>query len=261
MSKKIPANDLIPVVESAMGWPYVSPGSNNSDGIDCSGLLVYAYKHFGQSIYHGSNTIYRQYCYDQQSLTSEKQLVPGMAVFKWNSNTPSKFHDNLGDFQHIGVVTHVRPLRIVHASSAAGKVITDTKLGKWKYCGRLKAVDYGDNATGGEQPMQEYVVHADNGKPVRVREQPYGMVVDQLKVGTRVMGEAPVDGWQEIHYNGKAGYMDARFLLPADAVPVATPTDLGGGAKENTSTKTLSAAEYSRLCEARDILISIVGVG
>ena len=255
---KIPASKLIASVESAMGWPYVSPGSNGPDGIDCSGLLVYAYEQNGASIYHGSNTIYRKCCRDCAKLTSEKQLVPGMVVFKWNANTPKKFNDGLGDFQHIGVVTHVKPLRIVHASSAAGKVIADTKLGKWKYCGYLKAVDYGD--TGGEQPMQEYVVHADNGKPVRVREQPYGMVSDQLKVGTHVMAEAPVDGWQEIHYNGKAGYMMEQFLKPADAAP-ATPTDLGGGAKDSTSYKTLSMAEYNRLCEARDILISIVGVG
>lgn len=144
----IPAEGLIRAVEGAMGWPYVSPGSNDSRGIDCSGLLVYAYTQFGQSIYHGSNTIYRKYCRDTAKLTSEKQLTPGMAVFKWNANTPSKFSDGLGDFQHVGVVTRVKPLRIVHASSAAGKVVADIKLGKWTYCGYLKAVEYGGENMG-----------------------------------------------------------------------------------------------------------------
>lgn len=159
----ISAEALIRSVESAMGWPYVSPGSNNSDGIDCSGLLVYAFRQNGGSIYHGSNTIYRSYLTEKGKLTSAKQLIPGMAVFKWNPNTPAKFHDGLGDFQHVGVVTRVNPLRIVHASSVAGKVIADTKIGKWKFWGKLKGVNYGGDSMGilediakmfGGQPQQ-----------------------------------------------------------------------------------------------------------
>ena len=65
--------------------------------------------------------------------------------FKWNPNTPEKFNAGLGDFQHIGLVTSVNPLRIVHASSAAGCVTTDTKLGKWAYWGWLKDVSKADN--------------------------------------------------------------------------------------------------------------------
>lgn len=157
----IPVDGLIRAVESAMGWPYVSPGSNDRRGIDCSGLLVYAYKQFGQSIYHGSNTIYRKYCRDCKPLTSVKQLRPGMAVFKWNSNTPAKFADGLGDFQHVGVVTGTNPLRIVHASSAAGKVIADTKIGKWRYCGYLNAVDYGGDNMGILDDLMQVI----SGKP------------------------------------------------------------------------------------------------
>jgi len=139
---KISVDGLIASVESAMGWPYVSPGTNDSRGIDCSGLLVYAYRRAGQSIYHGSNTIARKYVHKLEPLTSVKQLQRGMAVFKWNPNTPSKFSDGRGDFQHVGVVTRTNPLRIVHASSAAGKVVADSKIGKWKYCAYLDAVDY-----------------------------------------------------------------------------------------------------------------------
>ena len=57
-----------------------------------------------------------------------------------NPNTPAKFADGQGDFQHIGLVCSVNPLRIVHASSAAGCVTTDTKLGKWAFWGWLKDV-------------------------------------------------------------------------------------------------------------------------
>ena len=145
---KISVDGLIASVESAMGWPYVSPGTNDADGIDCSGLLVYAYRQAGQRIYHGSNTIARKYVHKLEPLTSVKQLQRGMAVFKWNPNTPSKFSDGRGDFQHVGVVTRTNPLRIVHASSAAGKVVADTKIGKWKYCAYLDAVDYGGGDMG-----------------------------------------------------------------------------------------------------------------
>lgn len=144
----IPANKLIASCEECMGWPYASPGSNDSQGIDCSGLLVRAFRRNGGSIYHGSNTIYRQYLTEKGRLTSAAQLIPGMAVFKWNPNTPSKFNDGLGDFQHVGIVAQTNPLRIIHASSVAGKVVADTKIGKWKYWGRLKGVDYGGENMG-----------------------------------------------------------------------------------------------------------------
>ena len=43
-----------------------------------------------ESIYHGSNTIYREYLSESGRIMGEAALKPGMAVFKWNSNTPEK---------------------------------------------------------------------------------------------------------------------------------------------------------------------------
>ena len=165
---------LIVSAETCLGWPYVSPGTNDARGIDCSGLFVKCFRDQGASIYHGSNTIYRKYCSDKGKLTSVSQLQPGMAVFKWNPNTPEKFNDGLGDFQHIGLVVCVNPLRIIHASSAAGCVTTDTKLGKWAYWGWMKDVarDAGDDQGGDEEPMAEIqyaTVTADSGSTVNLR--------------------------------------------------------------------------------------------
>ena len=42
---------LITSVEECLGWPYVSPGTNDARGIDCSGLFVKAYRDQGASIY------------------------------------------------------------------------------------------------------------------------------------------------------------------------------------------------------------------
>ena len=63
-------NKLIVSVEECLGWLYVSPGTNDSRGIDCSGLFVKAYRDQGASIYHGSNTIYRKYCSEKGKLTN-----------------------------------------------------------------------------------------------------------------------------------------------------------------------------------------------
>ena len=246
---KISVDGLIASVESAMGWPYVSPGTNDSRGIDCSGLLVYAYRRAGQSIYHGSNTIARKYVHGLEKLTSQKQLQRGMVVFKWNANTPSKFSDGRGDF----------------ASSAAGKVVADSKLGKWRYCAYLDAVDYGggdmgilediakmfggqtpqpattatdlqpttqtDLGTGpsvpaGTSPQQAgeigaeigatRIVTAASGNTVRVREAPGGAKIAELPLGTRVTalgGKTDRSGveWTKIRYEAE-GWMMSKFL-------------------------------------------------
>ncbi len=44
------ARKLIASVEECLGWPYVSPGTNDARGIDCSGLFVKAYRAQGASI-------------------------------------------------------------------------------------------------------------------------------------------------------------------------------------------------------------------
>ena len=132
---------MIASAESCLGWPYARPGSNDARGIDCSGLFVKIYRDQGAKIYHGSNTIYRKYCSEKGRITGAALLRPGMAVFKWKPKTPSKFSDGQGDFHHIGLVCSVNPLRIIHASSAAGRVIADTKLGPWTYWGWLKDVE------------------------------------------------------------------------------------------------------------------------
>lgn len=133
---------LINDFESCMGYPYATPGTNDHRGIDCSGMFVRAFARQGQTIYHGSNTIWRREMSTQFPIRQASDLRPGMAVFKWLP-TGQRQKDSLGNFCHIGLVTRVNPLRIVHASSAAGKVVADTRLGKWKYAGWLKAVSPG----------------------------------------------------------------------------------------------------------------------
>ena len=218
------AKKLIASAEACLGWPYVSPGTNDARGIDCSGLFVKAYRDQGASIYHGSNTIYRKYCSDKGKLTSVSQLQPGMAVFKWNANTPEKFNDGLGDFQHIDLVTSVNPLRIVHASSAVGCVTTDTKLGKWAYWGWLKDVARDaviptepDDDGGDEEPMAETqyaTVIADSGSTVnmRTKAKSSAALVERVPIGARVELLGTVGSWTKVKFGSRIGYMMTRFL-------------------------------------------------
>ena len=132
---------LIADFEDCIGWPYETPGSNDERGIDCSGMFVRAYRLQGQRIYHGSNTIWRKHLAAKGPIDSLRDLQPGMAVFKWKAKTPSKFSDDEGDFCHIGLVTSVNPLRIVHASTEGMQVKVDKKIGKWN--GELPKVSGG----------------------------------------------------------------------------------------------------------------------
>ena len=132
---------LIADFEDCLGWPYATPGSNDQRGIDCSGMFVRAYRLQGQRIYHGSNTIWRKHLRSKGRIDSVADLRPGMAVFKWKPETPAKFNDAEGDFCHIGLVTSIQPLRIVHASTEGMKVKADSKIGKWKYWGVLAAAE------------------------------------------------------------------------------------------------------------------------
>lgn len=134
---------LIQAFRDIVGWPYASPGSNSQKGIDCSGAFVRAYKVQGQSIYHGSNTIYRKYCSKTGAVDKVSALLPGMAVFKRRTDgaEPGKYQgDGVGNMYHIGLVCSVDPLQIIHATTPIAKL--DTKLGNWSHWGLLSAVDY-----------------------------------------------------------------------------------------------------------------------
>lgn len=157
---------LIQSFNEIIGWPYVSPGTNDRNGIDCSGAFVRAYQAQGASIYHGSNRIIRRYCSDAFRVTSENELEPGMAVWKWRNDgkEPAEYKpgggyydpDLLGNYYHIGLVVSINPLRIVHASTPVAKVDTSLKGVSgtpWSWAAHLSAVDY----SGQYEPVPEPV--------------------------------------------------------------------------------------------------------
>lgn len=211
---------MIRDAEKCLGWPYVSPGTNDQNGIDCSGLFVRIFREQGYKIAHGSNTIYRNYCVKKGLITNPSELISGMAVFKWNPNTPEKFHDDLGDFQHIGLVISGSPLKIIHASSAAECVVVDEKIGKWKYWGMLKNVDYGqeesENSDLVDIPSGPARVEA-NGTSVKMRYRPDNVcsLYENVPVGSIIEVKAYGDVWSRVSYGRRNDwYMMSRFIIP-----------------------------------------------
>ena len=176
---------LIADFEDCLGWPYKTPGTNDERGIDCSGMFVRAYRLQGQRIYHGSNTIWRKHLREKGPIDSVRDLRPGMAVFKWKPDTPAKFSDDEGDFCHIGLVTSVNPLRIVHASTEGMKVKADSKIGKWKYWGVLAAAEKqaDDTASAITADERGLLKRGDRGNDVRtlqrcLRAAGYDLAID-----------------------------------------------------------------------------------
>ena len=167
----IQVEKLIADFEDCIGWPYACPGSNDERGIDCSGMFVRAFRLQGRRIYHGSNTIWRKHLSGKGRIRSAADLKPGMAVFKWKPDTPAKFRDDEGDFCHIGLVTSVSPLRIVHASTEGMKVKADRKIGKWQYWGVLAETDLAPQEIVPEQaaalPMDALLRRGDRGEDVK----------------------------------------------------------------------------------------------
>lgn len=225
---------LVQAFEEIIGWPYASPGSNDQSGIDCSGAFVRAYGLQGARIYHGSNTIYRQHCSAVGEIASTAGLLPGMAVFKCRAdgNEPTKYYsDGIGNMYHIGLVTSVNPLRIVHATTPIAKV--DSKLGNWSHWGKLSEVYYEGGGSMDEAATGTGIVATQSGA-LNLRDAPGGAVVGKLQKGGTVEllsgGGDGGDGWYRVRYGALVGYASADYIEkvdePADDGADDTYTDI-----------------------------------
>lgn len=249
---KINRNKLIASFEEIIGWPYESPGSNDRNGIDCSGAFVRAYKLQGANIYHGSNTIFRKHCSSTGKIGSVADLIPGMAVFKRRDDggEPSKYHgDGNGNLYHIGLVCSVKPLRIIHATTPVAKA--DSKIGNWSYWGSLTDVDYGGDVEDAPTPdtntanpgstdtiSETAIVASENGLPVKMRDKASASckLYWKIPVGTqvRIIERDDPTGWHKIRHDGRSGYMQSKYLVdPAFDVGEAedTPPQSADGEK------------------------------
>ena len=96
---------------------------------DCSGLFVWAYKLYKESIYHGSNTIFNKYCSETGPVAGTVKIRAGTAVFQ---NTEGKRG-------HIGL--YIGGGMCIEAKGTQHGVVS-SPLAVWDEWGTLKDVDY-----------------------------------------------------------------------------------------------------------------------
>ena len=215
---------------------YRTGGVGKDGTCDCIGLIMGAMYEIGHKKYdlHSTNYFAR---FQMESLTKikdEKELFPGQLLYRSRSsvaklharyqNGGSHYTGDILDYYHVGVVTRVKPLRIVECTeygSVTGIVIS-TKLKNWTHGGALKGVLY-DGYDEEDYPVINTTVPQNalfrakvitQTDPLSVREWPEtGPIIGRVPKGrtVEVMAEAE-DGWPKIRYNELVGYASGKYL-------------------------------------------------
>ena len=230
-------------------WSYVW-GAAREGCVDCSGAFVWAYKQYGQSIYHGSNAIARNYT---RGLLPVARAAPGMAAFKLrkpgaaNYALPARYQGSgdLNDYYHIGLVDESGEYVLNAKSVSAG--FSRDPLSKWHAVAELSAVAYSEKEA---VPMETMIVTCTPGEKVNLRQRPTtsSTYIDRIPNGTAVQAGPPEDGWRAVVYNGKKGWMLDAFLRPE-----AAPAD-GMDGEMAARLNTLKVALETALDALNDVL-------
>lgn len=178
---------------------------------DCSGVMVYIWKKYGMSIYHGSNTIARQYC---GALTTVPHA--GYACFKWKEPTPAKFSDGKGDFYHMGVVGEDEKTVYESRSTSAG-FVHDSDVSKWQYFAPFKDVNYSS------APTQYNAVITGNNVRIRSGAGTDYQIIGHCNKGDRCKVLASVDGWCYCEGLERNGYVSAQYVRQDEPTPTPAP--------------------------------------
>ena len=114
---------------------------------DCSGLVYWAFKQLGGTIYHGSHTQYVSYTTARGDLsngnrTDGQPLLPGTAVFKKKKATAGQKSYNGYNYHHVGL--YIGDGTVIEAKGTINGVVT-SKASTWNAWGELKGVDYGNS--------------------------------------------------------------------------------------------------------------------
>ncbi|MBR3739060.1 MAG: SH3 domain-containing protein [Clostridia bacterium] len=202
-------------------------GHDGSDGkCDCIGLIIGALKLAGLkwSGVHGSNWAARNAMGSLQYIPDATEIFVGEIVYKAKEpgesgySLPDRYKDrpDRRDYYHVGVVTQITPLVITHCTSVEGGIQRDGKIGKWRWGGKMKDIDYEDE--GRESRSHWAILSAENGKTVNLRKEANikSAVIARVPVGTKVevWQDAEDSQWTKAAYGGKTGYIKTEFLRP-----------------------------------------------
>lgn len=112
-------NDLLAFACSFEGYPYVYGGAG-PNSFDCSGFVMYVYKHFGYSLPHGATSQYRS---SQCTHVGYSELLPGDLVFFSNNGGSTMFHVGL----YLGDST------FIHAANPSRGVVIEKLTSNYYY--------------------------------------------------------------------------------------------------------------------------------
>lgn len=221
--------------------PEYRTGGDGSDGTcDCIGMIRGGSEREGVTDiknFRGTNQAARKTILDMQPIGSVKGLNLADVVLKTRDKDdkdmplPDRYRKGGSDyderwgetnFTHIGTVTGLDPLEITHMTSPTAKI--DTKLGNWKYKGRLPWVSQEGSVVDPDvEPGIEWAtVQAKSGSTVKMRANPTTScrLYWDVPVGSQVMvveRDAVKDSkgkvWSLIVWAGQGGYMMSEFLM------------------------------------------------
>lgn len=195
-------------------WKYVAGGTKEGE-VDCSGAFTYWYKMAGSYMYHGSNTMWRNYA-PKKGKIGELALVPGMAVYKHRNDgkEPDKYKgDGIGNFYHVGL--YIGDGRVVEAKGTRyGVVYSD--IDEWTHCSTLKYTVYDvENMADVDEtnfPATGSVKISSGVLNVRKAPSTNSAIVKELKKGEMITLTGLQDGWYSIETGNVKGYVSSKYI-------------------------------------------------
>lgn len=210
---------------------YVSGGDGSNGTADCIGAIIGAIRKCGGSWtgIHGSNYSARFEMQNLYPIKSTEQLSAGDIVYKGRL-AGEKAYDlkqryqkggsmdkgDYTDYYHVGVVLSISPLQIGHMTSPTALI--DTKIGKWGYVGRLKKLDYTNNAQIVENsPINKALNNVGSNSSdglLKLRKTPNNKVIlDWIPINAEfIILERVNNDWLKVNYKNKIGYVMSKFI-------------------------------------------------
>lgn len=237
---------------------YKLGASGDGGECDCIGLIIGAIRLCGESWrgVHGTNYAARNEMRSLLRIADASELALGDLVYKAREpgqsgyDLPSRYASSVDqkNYYHVGVVTGLEPLEITHCTSVPGAIRRDSKLGQWRYAGRLKMVALPE--TEGKEETDMELNYRVVGGSLNQRAEPSmdGRWLQSIPNGTRVHGEKSADpAWLLVDYNGRSGYCKAEFLEALQAEP---ETDQEGEPGESVTIPRTELAALRKALEA-----------
>lgn len=215
--------DFLTAVEAiAAARPSYRAGGDGSDGAcDCIGLIIGAARRCGCEWpgLHGSNWTARNAVKDIHSIIHSENdcLQIGELVFKtrlpldadWDLPARYAGDSDQADYYHVGVVTGVSPLRIVHCTTPG--IVIDDNANDWDFAATLTLLDEARTA------LETRYVTAVSGSTVNLRRTPGGALLVRIPIGTQVQVEATRGEWSRLTHNGRTGWMLSKYLQAGES--------------------------------------------